>query len=412
MFGRGLRLPFKILGTEVRFDLTFLIILPLFTWMLGRNLPQYADLLGMRADLPALEQGRLPYVIGFLAACGLFLSVLVHEYGHALTARLFGVRTRSITLWLLGGVAALDRIPTQRGAEAVVAIVGPLTSMALSGLLALAYVALPTDGSTALLAARLIVGTLSVINIALAVFNLIPALPLDGGRVLRSLLALFMDRAKATLAAGAVSKVLALGLAFLAIAPLFYGGGIDPFLLLVAGFVYFAVNGETRQTQVEQMLRGVRVSDLMNREVVTVRPDLPVGELLELMIRERHLGFPVTDDDGRVVGTVGLRDLQEAPADGLRVAQVMDADVHRIAEGAPAREAFEQMGSRGFGRMIVTGEGGKMTGIVTKADLMRLIQIRAASQTASRQGIAEHPPLPSRPLSRQPVTGLPTEPVV
>lgn len=416
MFGRGLKLPFKILGIDVKFDLTFLLVLPLFTYLLGGRLPDYANFLGMREQATGLMGGYTPYLIGFLAASGLFLSVLVHEFGHALTARIFGVRTRSITLWLLGGLAALERIPEQRGAEAVVAIVGPLTSFALAGLLALVYVAIPMDAASWVVAAKIIVGILSVTNLALAIFNLIPALPLDGGRVLRSLLALVMDRTKATLAAGVVSKVLAVGLAFLAVAPLLFGGGgIDPFLFLVAIFVYFAVNAETRQTQVEAMLRGVKVGDLMNRSVVTVRPEMAVGELMAMMVRERHLGFPVAGPDGRVIGTVGLRDLQEVPTEGMEVGRVMNTDVHRIAEGAPAREAFEQMGQRGFGRMVVTGPDGAMVGIVTKADLMRVIQIRALAQTAAQHGVAQPPPLPpgqravSEPAT---VTRVPAEPVV
>ncbi len=416
MFGRGLKLPFKILGIDVKFDLTFLLVLPLFTWMLGGRLPDYADILGMRHQALALMGGYTPYAIGFLAASGLFLSVLIHEFGHALTARIFGVKTRSITLWLLGGLAALERIPEQRGAEAVVAIVGPLTSFALAGLLAIVYVALPIDGGTVVVAVRLIVGILSITNLALAIFNLIPALPLDGGRVLRSLLALATDRTKATLIAGVVSKVLAVGLALLAIAPLLLGGGgFDPFLLLVALFVYFAVNAETRQTQVEAMLRGVKVGDLMNRQVVTVRPEMAVGELMALMIRERHLGFPVAGEDGRVIGTVGLRDLQESPVDGMDVGRVMNTDVHRIAATAPAREAFEQMGQRGFGRMVVTDGGGAMVGIVTKADLMRLIQVRAATQVAAQHGVVGPPPLPAGQGAVGQVatpTRLPAEPVV
>ena len=405
MLGKPLKL-FTLFGIPVLVDATLLVVVPLFTFLLRGELLTVGRLVGV--DTAPLRAGYTVYYLGFAAAIGLFASVLVHEFGHALTARVYGVGTRSITLWLLGGVAALDRIPRQRGAEAVVAIVGPVVSAVLGGLLFAAFYALPGLPPEV----RVGVATLAVINLSLAVFNLLPALPLDGGRVLRSLLALRLPWPRATEIAGGISKVLALALGGL----MLLGGNL--FGILIAGFIWFAVNAETRQSRVEQMLRGVRVRDLMNRDVVTVTPDLPGRDLMAMMIRERHLGFPVVGGDGRVVGTVGLRDLQEQPVDGLSVGDLMNADVQSVPDDAPAVEAFKQMAETGFGRLVAVGPDGAMTGILTKTDLMRMIQVRTAAETerpgtnAGGRGFAVVRPTPSVRREPEGAGRMPAEPVV
>src|SRR5687768_2171727 len=108
MFGRGIRLPFKLLGIPLLLDVSFLLILPLLAWMIARDIPQTIRMLGLDVDVQRLAEGPMPFVIGLSAALGLFVSVVLHELGHALTARAYGVRTRSITLWFLGGVAQLE----------------------------------------------------------------------------------------------------------------------------------------------------------------------------------------------------------------------------------------------------------------------------------------------------------------
>jgi CBS domain-containing protein len=190
--------------------------------------------------------------------------------------------------------------------------------------------------------------------------------------VLRSLLALRMDPLRATQVAGAVSKMLALGLALLAIWP-----PINPMLLLVAFFIYMAVNAETQQSMIEYMLRGLRVRDLMNRDVVSVPADMSVGELLGLMMRHRHVGFPVVED-GRLAGTIDLRQVQGAPPDAT-VGTVMSRTPSTIPQDAPALDAFMKMGRTGFGRLIALDPTGRMAGIITKTDLMRAIQVKLAA---------------------------------
>ena len=274
MFGRGFKL-FTLFGIPVYLDVSFFLIVPLFAWLLSSNLPLYGKAVHLeqqtrqafdvtQAANGGYDIGRpgLAFGFGALVTLGLYASVLVHEFGHALTARGFGVRTDRVTLWFLGGIASFERMPRQPGAEAVVAVVGPLTSYAVAGGLWLAAFATPADW----FGWQLVVRTLSLVNLVLATFNLLPALPLDGGRVLRSLLALAMPYVRATAISAGISKVLALLLGLSA----FFTGSL--FAVAIAVFIWLAVNAETRQSVVETLLKGVRVGDLMVRDVETVSP--------------------------------------------------------------------------------------------------------------------------------------------
>jgi len=200
MFRKAYRLPFTLLGIPVLLDVTFLLILPIFAFSIARSVTFWAQQVGVE-DHPALHRPWVPYVLGLITALGLFISVLVHELGHSVVARLYGVKVRSITLWLLGGMAQFDEMPRQRGAEAVMAIAGPIVSVVIGLLCGLVLKTLPSSA----VPARFVFNYLAIMNIGLAVFNMIPALPLDGGRVLRSLLALRMPHLRATQVAAGVS---------------------------------------------------------------------------------------------------------------------------------------------------------------------------------------------------------------
>jgi Zn-dependent protease/CBS domain-containing protein len=366
MFQRAIRLPFRLLGIPISLDLSFLIVLPFFAFLIGSQLPEYLRLLGLEPQ-PALTEGLVPYLLGLLAALSLFASVLIHELGHALAARGYGVQTREITLWLLGGVAQLERIPRARGAEAVIAIVGPLVSLGLAGLFTLLRNLLPAEGGLAF-----VLGYLGVVNLSLALFNLLPALPLDGGRVLRGVLALYRPYLVATRTAAAVSRFLAFGLGLLG---LLVG---NLFMALVALFVYMAASAEAEQAVFSQALEGLRVRDLMTRSVSTVVPTLSVAGLLEKMISERHVGYPVVAD-GRLLGMVSLEDLQGASPDAPVSERMRPPQT--IGEYAGALEALQRMAEQGFARMVVIDQAGNLVGILSKTDLLRVLQLRAAQMS-------------------------------
>lgn len=366
MFGRSFRLPFTLLRIPVYVDLSFLLVLPLLAWIIGSQVGLFARMFHIPLR-PSLTSGAMPYVLGLVAAAGLFVSVVIHELGHAVVARGYGVVVRRITLWFLGGVAEFEQMPRQRGAEAVVAIVGPLVSFAIGGICWGALRAIPAGAS----AGRFVVAYLAYTNVILAIFNLLPAMPMDGGRVLRSLLALAMPYARATRVAAGVSRFIAV------LMGLFGLFSLNFFLLLIAVFIFAAVGAETRVGQLEDLLRGLHVRDLMNPRVHSVGPDLSVAGLMDRMLRDHHLGFPVVDETGNLLGLVTLRDAQgKDPATPVRA--VMRPDPPTVPEQADAAEALRRMAGAGFGRVIATSDGGRVTGIVTKTDLMRLIQLRQA----------------------------------
>lgn len=369
MFGRSYRLPFTLLGIPILLDLSFLLILPLLAWMIGSNAQQIAE----AYHLPhpeALGRGAMPYLLGLVAAIGLFICVVLHELGHAITARYYHVEVKHITLWFLGGVAAFDEMPRQRGAEAVVAIVGPIVSLALAGVCwGLAMLVSP-DSPALFFVARYLAAT----NAILAIFNLLPALPLDGGRVLRSLLALRMPHRRATEIAARLSKILAVLLGIVGLMTL------QLFLLAIAFFIYMAVAAETQGSQFDALLRGLPVRQVMNRAVKTVTPELTLEQFIQAMLRERHIGFPVVDPTSqRPVGMIHLADIQGKDA-SMRVADVMSRDVPSIGDRADALDAFREMGRRNFGRLVVLDDAGDLAGIISKADLINVIKIRAVSE--------------------------------
>ena len=365
MFRKAYRLPFTLLGIPVLLDVTFLIILPIFAFSIAGQVGYWARLARME-DHPSLHHPWVPYALGLLTAIGLFVSVIIHELAHAVAARLYGVKTRSITLWLLGGVAALEDMPRQRGAEAVVAVVGPIISIAVGLVCLLVYSVLPPEAFPA----RFVFRYLAVMNVALAVFNMIPALPLDGGRVLRSLLALKMTHLRATQVAAGVSRFLAVALALFGL----FSGNL--MLLLVAFFVYVGVSGEVRHSAVTELLDGVRVADVMNPHVAVVPAGATLRDLAHVMVTTHQQGFVVVDG-AQVVGIVCLDDLRGAQVQPeTEVSRVMRTQVHTVRAEAPALEAMQRMSRNGSTRLIVVDATGRMVGTITNADLMRAIEMR------------------------------------
>jgi len=377
MFAKTIRLPFRLSGIPISLDISFLIVLPLFAFLIGSQLPVYLRLLQLSAP-PELLQGPTPYLLGLLAALGLFLSVLLHELGHALTARAYGVQTREITLWLLGGVAQLERIPRDRGAEAVIAIAGPIVSVLLSGLFGLMRGLVPTEA----IVGQFLLGYLAFINLILALFNLLPALPLDGGRILRSLMALYRPYLEATRAAVTISKVLAFALGLLG---LLIG---NLFMLLIAFFVFMAASAEAEQAMINRTLEGLLVRDLMTRQVSTVPPTLTVADLLEKMMQERHVGYPVVEE-GRLLGLISLEDLNGASPQ-TQVRERMHPPL-QLDENTEALAALQRMAEQGFSRLLITDTNGNLIGILSKTDLLRALQLRAAQMSLAH---------PSNPSSR------------
>ncbi len=384
MFRTAFRLPFRLLGIPLKLDVTFLIVLPIVAWTIGQNVPLYMRIFGIDAPPEALGGGAAPYALGFVAAIGLFASVVLHELGHAVAARRYGVKVRGITLWLLGGVAQFDEIPRRPGAEAVIAIAGPLVSFALAGL---AFAVLPAvpEGAHAV---AFVAAYVAYANLAVAIFNLLPALPLDGGRILRSLLALRMPRLRATLVSARVSRAIAIALGLLGFVTLNF------FLMLIAFFVYVAVSAEAQGVALAEALGGVAARDLMTREVRTVAPETRIADLLHKMLHERFLSYPVVDGEGKVLGMVTLHHLRGADPQA-RAADVMTRKVAALRPDATASDSFDALGRSEAGRAVVLDEAGRLVGLISKTDLVRALQVRLVeaemAPAAAASGRGPHP---------------------
>jgi Zn-dependent protease/CBS domain-containing protein len=367
---RGIRVG-RVAGIPIQLNWTFLVILPVFAWLISRQVGRLVDplngLLGLGIAPGALGGGVVPLVLGSAAAVGLFLSVLCHEFGHSLVAMRYGYGIESITLWLFGGVAQFEENPDEWRAELVIAIMGPAVSVGLGvgfGAVALAVSLPPT--------VAFVVGYLALMNVVLAVFNMLPGFPMDGGRVLRALLASRYPYPKATKIAADVGKLFAFLMGF---------GGIlsqDWLLVGLALFVYVAASGEAQQTAIRAALEGVTVDDVMTPgpAVQTVSPTTTVGGLLDRMVRERHTGYPVVDG-GQIVGMVTLEDAQdvrEVERDAYRVGDVMATEVVSVAPETDAMAALEAMQDRGVGRLVVVSDG-DLVGLVSRTDLMDAFEI-------------------------------------
>lgn len=361
----------SIMGIPVYLHLSFLLILPFLAWVFGDNLTALAAFAGV----PARAIRYSPYVWGLAMAVALFASVLLHELGHAYVARAKGARIRSITLMLFGGVAQLEEMPSGPGEEARIAVAGPAVSLVTGALCyaAAAYLG-PGTGPDVLLSLSYV----GYMNLFLALFNLLPAFPMDGGRVLRSLLARRRPFVAATRTAVSVGKVFAYGFGILGL----LGGNL--FLVLIAFFVYVGATQELHHAVMRTTLDGFRVRDLMASPVVTVDRDAKVSELVERMLRERHMGYPVVDGDA-VVGCVTLEDVDRVPLEGRSartVAEIMTTELITVAPGDDIYRALQAMNEADIGRVLVMDER-RLVGILSRSDVLRGFHLRRLQGVAA-----------------------------
>ena len=379
---RGIRIG-SAFGIPIRLDLTFLLVLPLFAWLIGSDIGSLTgvvnDLFGSVIDVAPLTAGPTQWILGSAAAIGLFVCVLFHEFGHSLVAMRYGYEIESITLWLFGGVARFTEMPEDWRQELSIALAGPVVSVGLGVLAYLAFLVLPTT----LDPVKFVVGYLALTNIVLAVFNMLPGFPMDGGRVLRALLARTRPHAQATKIAAEVGKIFAFLLGI-------FGLFTNLFLIALAFFIYIGASSEAQQTVMKAAFEGVTVRDVMTpqEKLDTVNVDTSVAELLDRMFVDRHTGYPVMRN-GRLVGVVTLddaRSVTEVERDAYRVEDVMSGDLSTISPDADAMTALQQMQEKKVGRLPVVDERGEVVGLISRSDLVtafNIIQSRGAIPSLS-----------------------------
>ena len=367
----------RLFGIPIMIHFTFLLIIPIFAWLIGTDImytvTMVSDLFHIQINDQIITQGYIPYLLGFVIACGLFLGVFIHELAHSLIARRAGITINSITLLFFGGVASIDDRETDPQVEFWMALAGPAMSLALGVIsIALLY-ATPFLIIDQAIAGVIMYtcGYLAILNILLFIFNLLPAFPMDGGRVLRAYLALRMPLHKATNIASTVGKGFAVifGLIGLVI--------FSPILILIAFFIYIGAGQESNVTRYKFLLKDVTTKEIMSRPVISVQPGMPLTDVISLMYQTKHLGFPVIDR-GFLVGIITLDDLSRVSSidrDAMQVKDTMTRDVITLTPEAPVFDALRIMTEYNIGRIPVI-ENDLVIGIITKSDIFTVMELR------------------------------------
>lgn len=350
----------KVFGIPVKIHVSFLLIIPFLAWAFGNNIRYITD---NNSNLLYSELSLNPYVIGVILGFLLFASVLLHEISHSLVARAKGIEINDITLMLFGGVSNMEEISEDPGDEAQTALAGPLLSIVLGIILIYLYNIIPADFSEDF---RLIILYTGQLNIFLAIFNLLPAFPSDGGRILRAIIATKTSFLKATKIASYVGK----GFAFLfGLIGLLSGN----FLLIFIGFfLYIGASQEYQYNNIKNTLSDLQVSDLMTRDVETVSADMSIEVLIEKMYRKKHSGYPVVQN-GKVNGIITMKDIQNVSKEeynSTTVKSIMKTDVHFVNPADDLYKAFKLLFQKDIGRLVVIDEG-ELKGIITRSDILR-----------------------------------------
>jgi Zn-dependent protease len=377
MFGVRWRL-FRLAGIPISLDASWLLILALVAWSLVAL---------FREQVPGLPHGDY-WAMGLITALAFFTCIVLHELGHALVARSLGMPIRGITLFLFGGVSELEGEPPSAGVEFAMAIAGPVVSAVLAALFwGLAWAGTGQAWPVTVVA---VLDYLAWINGMVLVFNLIPAFPLDGGRVLRSILwGASGNLPRATRWASRLGQAFAWVLILLGILELLvvsFMGGI--WLVLIGLFLKHAAEGGYQQVVIRQALQGEPVKRFMNREPVTVPPSLDLLRWVEDYVYRYHRKlFPVASN-GHLEGVIRTQDLARVPRqewDRHTVAEVAEHDLQAltIPPDADALQALAKMQRSGSSRLLVT-EGDRLVGIVSLKDLLRFLDAKMELERLGR----------------------------
>lgn len=354
---RGSSWSFRIgtlLGVPIRVHVTFLFLLVWFGAM-------------------SSESGR-GYLDGVVFLLALFGCVVLHELGHATMARRYGVKTSEIVLYPIGGIARLERIPSGK-AELLIAIAGPLVNLVLAAMIwgGLQFAQVSGPGSAEEMVGGPLAWKLLTANLTLFVFNLIPAFPMDGGRILRASLSLALGQERATVIASRVGQGLAIVFALLAV----YPPPLKPMLLLIALFVFLGAGQEEAYQRGRAAVRGLVARDAMVTQFATLAPQDSLGRAAELLLATHQHDFPVVDLWGRVAGLLPRTTLIAALAEHGRDAAVLEAMEREVATVRPESsldDVLSGLQGRPAAPVLVVGDKG-LEGMITLENLGELIEV-------------------------------------
>ncbi|MBX7207332.1 MAG: site-2 protease family protein [Verrucomicrobiaceae bacterium] len=351
-----------IAGTEVRIHATFFLLL-LFVAM--QSMGNGHGLSG------AIE--------GVVLVLAMFTCVLLHEFGHVLSARLYGIHTPDITLLPIGGVARLERMPRKPAHELVVAICGPLVNVAIAGAIAFFLgVSARFDpefkfGDGAQFWAQLVQW-----NMMMVMFNMVPAFPMDGGRVLRAFLAMMMDYGKATRLAATIGQ----GIAMLVFIGMLLSGSFNPFMMLIAIFIFIAAGQEAAMVTQQEATRDLLVRDAMLTDFRALRSTDVLRDAVDHLLAGAQHDFPMLDDRGSMVGMLSRTSLISALAEhgpGCPAERVIDRCDDVLAPAQPLAEALERLTASPCPALpVVDPLSGRLIGLLTAENIAEVLMVRAA----------------------------------
>jgi Zn-dependent protease/predicted transcriptional regulator len=356
-------------------------------WKLGRFLgidvyihATFVLLIGWVGYSHWLEHRSLAEVMnGVLFILALFLCVILHEYGHALTARKYGIKTRDITLYPIGGVARLERMPDRPVEELWVALMGPAVNVVIAaGLFAYLFFTRSLVPMNELsIASGSFLERLMAVNISLVLFNLIPAFPMDGGRVLRALLAMRLEYVRATQIAANIGQGFAFLLGFI-------GLFSNPFLVFIAFFVWIGASQEAGMVQMRNSISGIPVTRAMLTDFKTLTPDDKLAQVVALVLAGSQHDFPVVDATGKVAGILDRDSFIKALTQHGQSAPVMDF-VRRDLPEVDSHEMIElvlmRLQEANLKTLPVT-HAGQLVGLITAENITEYLMIRSALKTA------------------------------
>lgn len=359
----------RVWGIPIRVNVSLLVFLPILTWLIasGGQIEAYATaidaLTGVPLAVDQLRAGATPWLIGVVASLALFFGVTLHELGHSWVALRYGIGIESITLWILGGIASLESIPRDGRREFWIAVAGPVVS---AGLAAIGWIAIQLlPASTTVL--RFLAGWWAITNLTLAVFNLLPAFPMDGGRILRA----YLSRSRPYAAATRLAARVGVAFAVLFVVVGVVGGQIT--LLLLAVFIYIAATSESRSVMLGELLDGFTAGDVASRDAPTLPANATVAEFTDRVLQDRRTTFIVSGTDG-TVGVVSLSDLRDVAPERRAQTTIgeLARDVSRVEAATPAFTCLMELGSD---EVALVTDGGRVVGLLTREDFARTISL-------------------------------------
>ncbi|MCR4321391.1 MAG: site-2 protease family protein [Candidatus Brocadiaceae bacterium] len=353
-----------IMGIPMRVHFSWFIVFGLITWSLSTHyFPKAAP------ELPVASY----WIKGTLAALLLFASVTFHELSHSYIAKKYHVSIISITLFIFGGIAQMKGEPPHPKAEFRIAIAGPISSFLLSSLFFL--LSISTTGGP-----RALFSYLAQINFILGAFNLIPGFPMDGGRILRAALwSRTKDFFYATQKAANFGQKIALFFLLFGMFLIFTGSSGGLWLLLIGWFLYMAAQSSQQQATLQEALSGIKVKNVMARDIVTVNSSIPIDEAVDkYFLRYGYGGFPVMDD-GTFLGIITLKEIKDVPRKDWSKVKVSDILVPHdkkweVSPDSDVMGSLELMIKEDKGRIIVM-ENDKIVGLITRNGIARYLQI-------------------------------------